>query len=185
MSWESSTIEYIKTDLALQGFIPSAIFIILCYAVFLNARAAPWGLALLVFPGTVAHELAHLAMGLILGARPRNVSLWPQRTAQGWRLGEVGFRRIGILNGAFVSLAPIVLFPLGWLCFIHVMVPAWLMRQWLVWSVVGYLAATLFYASIPSLTDLRAGARSLIVYSTLGIALWAVAPMLHGWFSGG
>lgn len=174
--WKSA-IEHLKTYLALNGFMPSVVLIFLCYTALLAARVMPWGLAILVFPGTFAHELAHFIAGLVLGAKPSGISLRPRRSGRGWRLGAASFRRIGLLNGAFIALAPLSLLPLAWLCLVHLVVPSWAMQHWAVWLGAAYLAATLLYASMPSVTDIKAGGRSLLMYSAGGILLWLLLPV--------
>lgn len=182
---ETDPIEHLRTYLALNGFVPSVLLTILCYAVLLGARATPWGLAALAFPGTLAHELTHFVIGFILRAKPSGFSLWPKRSGKGWRLGEVRFRRIGVLNGAFIALAPVLLFPLGWLCLMYLSVPAWATQHWISWLATGYLSATLLYASVPSLTDLKVGGLSLLGYLTVAVLCWAVLPILRSWLQWG
>lgn len=178
--WDSS-IEHLRTYLTLNGFVPSIILTILCYAVLLRARTVPWGLAALALPGTLAHELAHFIVGLMLRAKPSGFSLWPKRSAKGWRLGAVTFRRVGVLNGAFIALAPLLLFPLGWLCLMHLSVPAWAAAHWLRWLLAGYLTATLLYACVPSVTDIKLGGMSLLVYLIVLVLLWLALPGLRAW----
>jgi len=153
----------------------------LCYTALLGARATPWGLAALAFPGTAAHELAHFIIGFILRAKPSGFSLWPKRSGKGWRLGEVRFRRITLLNGVFIALAPMLLLPLGWVCLIHLAVPAWRTQHWISWLTTGYLCATLLYASVPSLTDIKVGARSLLLYLSVMILCWMILLVLPSW----
>ncbi len=178
--WKS-TIEPIRNYLTLNGFIPSVILSMFCYAVLLSARSSLWGLAVIALPGTFAHELAHFIIGFILGAKPSGFSLLPQRRAKGWRLGAVTFRRVGVLNGAFIAMAPLALLPLGWLCLIHLSVPAWDSAHWLGWFVAAYLSATLFYACMPSLTDIKLGGRSLVVYAAVLVVGWMALPGLRAW----
>ena len=179
--YRKSTIEHISNYLSLNGFIPSVILSIFCYVVLLSARSSLWGLAVLVLPGTFAHELAHFIVGLMLGAKPSGFSLQPQRRAKAWRLGAVTFRRVGVLNGAFIALAPLALLPLGWLCLMHLSVPAWAAAHWTAWFVAGYLNATLFYACLPSRTDIKLGGRSLVVYAAMLILGWMALPGLRAW----
>lgn len=178
--WKS-TIEQIQNYLTLNGFMPSVILSIFCYAVLLTVRSSLWGLAVLALPGTFAHELAHFIVGLILGAKPSGFSLQPQRRAKGWRLGAVTFRRIGLLNGALIALAPLALLPLGWLCLMHLSVPAWATDHWTGWFVAAYLSATSFYACVPSLTDIKLGGRSLLVYAAVMVVGWMALPGLRAW----
>jgi hypothetical protein len=65
--------------------------------------------ALVTFPATVLHELAHAAVGWVLAAQPTSLSLWPKRVgATAWRLGSVGFQNLRWWNGGAVALAPLV-----------------------------------------------------------------------------
>jgi hypothetical protein len=65
--------------------------------------------ALLCLPATVLHELAHGLVGLVLGAAPSTVNLWPKRVSQtAWRLGYVGFRRLNFWNAGAIALAPLL-----------------------------------------------------------------------------
>jgi len=178
--WKS-TIEHIRNYLTLNGFMPSVILTIFCYAVLLSARSSLWGLAVLALPGTFAHELAHFIVGFILGAKPSGFSLQPQRRAKGWRLGAVTFRQVGVLNGAFIALAPLALLPLGCLCLMHLSVPAWATAHWAGWFAAAYLSATLFYACVPSLTDIKLGGRSLVVYAAVLAVGWTALPGLRAW----
>jgi len=180
--WKS-TIEHIRIYLTLNGFMPSVILSMFCYAGLLGARSSLWGLAVLALPGTFAHELAHFIVGLILGAKPSGFSLQPLRRAKGWRLGAVSFRRVGVLNGAFIALAPLALLPLGWLCLMHLSVPAWAAAHWVGWFVAAYLSATLFYACMPSLTDLKLGGKSLVVYAAVLAVGWLALPGLGAWLN--
>jgi hypothetical protein len=114
----------------------------------------------------------HLVVGFLLRAKPQGFSLWPRRTADGWMLGSVSFRGIGLLNGAFVALAPLLLLPIAWLCLIYVLVPLWVEGRWGWWLLAGYLAATALFAALPSFQDLRIGGPSLLLYAATGALLW-------------
>jgi hypothetical protein len=159
--------------------MPSVVVVFLCYAALQAARIMPWGLAILVLPGTFAHELAHFITGLLLGAKPSGISLRPRRSGKGWRLGATSFRRIGLLNGAFISLAPLSLLPLAWFCLMRLAVPSWAMQHWGSWLGAAYLAATLCHGSMPSVTDLKVGGRSLLMYSAGGMLLWLLLPLVR------
>jgi hypothetical protein len=84
----------------------------------------------------------------------------------------VSFHNIGLLNGAWVALAPLLLLPLAWLALVHILLPLWDRSQWGWWLLAGYLAATALFAALPSLQDLRLGWRSLLLYIVLGGLLW-------------
>jgi hypothetical protein len=43
-----------------------------------GVRDSMWRVALLSLPGTIAHELTHLIVGLLLHAQPHGFSVWPR-----------------------------------------------------------------------------------------------------------
>jgi hypothetical protein len=164
--------DYLRSYVHLAGFVPSAVLVVIFYVLLRGARDTMWRIALLSFPGTIAHELMHLVVGFVLLAKPQRFSLWPRRSAEGWTLGSVSFRSIGLLNGAFVALAPLLLLPIAWLGLIHILVPLWVEGRWGWWLLAGYLAATALFAALPSFQDLRIGGPSLLLYGVLGALLW-------------
>ena len=164
--------EYLRSYLSLAGFVPSVALVLIFYAILRGVRDSMWRIALLSLPGTIAHELAHFVVGALLLAKPRGFSVWPRAHAQGWRLGSVSFANIGLLNGAFVALAPLLLLPIAWLCVIHVLLPLWNDRQWGWWLLAGYLTATALFAALPSFQDMKLGGRSILLYAVLGGLLW-------------
>jgi hypothetical protein len=164
----------LQSTLHRAGLIPSALVVVIFYALLRAARVSMWRIALLSLPGTVAHEGAHFLVGLLLGARPHGFSIWPQADGRGWRLGSVSFGRIGLLNGAWVAFAPLLLLPLTWLGLVQVLLPLWTARQWGWWLLAGYLTATALFAALPSWQDLKLGSRSLLCYALLGVAVGVV-----------
>jgi hypothetical protein len=83
----------------------------------------------------------------------------------------VSFAHIGLLNGAWVALAPLLLLPLAWIGLVDVLLPLWTARQWGWWALGGYLTATALFAALPSWQDLKLGRRSLLFYSLLGAGI--------------
>jgi hypothetical protein len=148
------------------------VLVAIFYALLRGVRDTMWRVALLSLPGTIAHELSHLIVGFLLHAKPHGFSIWPRPRGNAWMLGSVSFHNIGLLNGAFVALAPLLLLPIAWLCLIHVLAPLWSEGQWGWWLLAGYLAATALFAALPSFQDIRVGGRSLLLYATLGALLW-------------
>jgi hypothetical protein len=161
-------VEYLRATVDQAGFLPSAVLVVVFYAFLRAARRSMWRIALLALPGTIAHELMHLVVGLVLQAKPRAFSIWPRRNSNGWTLGSVAFGNISLLNGAFVTFAPLVLLPVAWLCLVHVLMPLWVENRWGWWLAGGYLAATALFAALPSFQDLKVGAPSLLLYVALG-----------------
>lgn len=145
------------------------------YALLRGLSDSPWRLAVLALPGTFAHEAAHYAVGAALGARPQGFTLWPRRDGAMLRLGAVSFARVGLLNGAWVALAPLALMPLAALGLAYALLPLWDARQWLAWLAAGYVTGALLFAALPSWQDLRLGGRSIALYAALGAAAWLLA----------
>src|SRR5258708_36266941 len=142
------------------------------YALLRGARDTLWRVALLSLPGTIAHELAHLVVGFALNAKPHRFSIWPRPHGHGWTLGSVSFRNLGLMNGAFVALAPLLLLPIAWLCLVRILVPLWGDGHWGWWLLGGYLAATALFAALPSFQAIYVGGPSILLYAALGALLW-------------
>jgi len=135
-------------------------------------RFGLWAYAAFALPGTLAHELAHYAVALLLRARPQLPRLWPQRTATGWRLGSVAFRAPWWRAGP-IALAPVLLLPasLAWI----VLVVAGASGVW--FAVHAWIAGTLLGAALPSRADLRIAlpALSLLAAVAVPLAIWHLA----------
>ena len=168
--------EYLRSYLFHAGFIPSVALVLIFVALLRAVRNSMWRIALLSLPGTIAHELAHFVVGLLLLAKPRGFSIWPKAQSHTWRLGSVSFGNIGLLNGAFVALAPLLLLPIAWLCVVDVLLPLWNDSQWGWWLLAGYLTATALFAALPSFQDIKLGGRSHLLYGVLGGFLWWAYP---------
>jgi hypothetical protein len=134
-------------------------------------RLGMWAYAALALPGTLAHELAHFIVALVLAADPRLPRLWPQRSEHGWRLGSVAFRAPWWRAGP-IALAPLLLMPasLAWLvAFVADARGVWL-------TLHAWIAGTLLSAALPSRADLRIAAPFLAL---AGIALMAAYIAWH------
>jgi len=164
--------QYLRPYLHQAGFLPSVALVITVYVLLRSVRDSMWRVALLALPGTFAHELMHLIVGFLLRAKPHGFSVWPRPRGHTWELGSVSFRNIGLLNGAWVALAPLLLLPAAWLCFVHILLPLWMGGQWGWWLLAGYLTATALFAALPSLQDIKLGGASLLLYVALGAVLW-------------
>ena len=154
------------------GFLPGIVAVGVFYAILRGLRDSPWRLALLALPGTLAHEAAHYVVGALLGAQPFGFTVWPRRQGPWIRLGAVSFRNVGLLNGAWVALAPLALLPLATLAFTRALLPLWDAHAWIAWLAVAYGTGTLLHAALPSLQDLRLGARSIALYALAALLLW-------------
>ena len=92
----------------------------LALAVWLGSlKTSTSSLVLLSFIGTTCHEAAHFIVGLLLGAHPTKVSLFPKKIdAKRWMLGSVTFKNMRWWNRAPTALAPMLLAPSS-MAFLH------------------------------------------------------------------
>ncbi len=161
---------------ALLAFAPHAVALCIVCALLLALRRWPPGYALLMWPGTLAHELLHYLAGALTGARPVSISLLPRRQQDGhWALGSVSFARLRWWNSVPVGLAPMALLPAGgWV---------WLeSASWPLLSAGGtglkLLAAQCLLAGWPSRRDWAHAMLGLLVIAALALtALW----LMRGW----
>lgn len=108
-----------------SGQLPLFVLLLKMGAIFVVLRMLArgfWLRALVWWPSTLMHELAHFFLGCIFHADPVGISLWPRRIA-GTSLvqfGHVTFRRLSWWKAVPVALAPLLLFPLG--CYLVAMV---------------------------------------------------------------
>jgi hypothetical protein len=132
-------------------------------------RMGLWPYAAFALPGTVAHELAHFVVALVLAGDPRLPRLWPQRTEHGWRLGSVTFRAPWWRAGP-IALAPLLLMPasLAWLlAFVVDARGGWL-------ALHAWIAGTLLSAALPSRADLRIAAPFIALLGAAAVVLAAL-----------
>ena len=163
------------TDILGSVGAPSLVLLAAWMWLLHRSRTAGWKVALLSLPGTTAHEFFHYAYGLLLGAKPVSVSLFPKKNGNTWILGSVSFARLNIWNAAFVALAPLTLYPLGYVLLVYVMEPALKAGDLSLWFFSGYLAACCFFSGFPSSTDFKVGATSIVLYGAVGFGLWQLA----------
>jgi hypothetical protein len=90
--------------------------LIAMYAMIRTLHRWAYAYALIWWPGTVAHELSHFFIGLILGANPARLTVLPRYNESTGELvlGEVIFSNLRWWNKLPVGIAPlIVLAPIG------------------------------------------------------------------------
>jgi hypothetical protein len=133
-------------------------------------RFGLWAYAAIALPGTLAHELAHYVVALLLAADPRLPRLWPQRVEQGWRLGSVAFRAPWWRAGP-IALAPLLLMPASLAWVVVFVADARDARL----ALHAWIAGTLLSAALPSRTDLRIAAPflALAVLAAAAVAAYA------------
>lgn len=148
--------------------IPSLLLVLGWLALMRYLSRTGWSLAIVGLIGTTLHEAAHYLVGLLLGAKPVSVSLWPKRQGDHWVLGSVGFNQLNIWNSAFVAMAPLLLLALAILTFSFITGPAFITGSLGTWLLSGYVIACCLSSCWPSSTDFRVGGLSLAMYSAAG-----------------
>jgi hypothetical protein len=137
-----------------------------------SLRRWPWVFALITLPGTLAHELLHFGVGLLTGARPISLSIFPAKQQDGsWVLGEVRFARLRWWNRIPVGLAPLALLPLGlWLLGEAILRPLWS------WENAGLTSLTVqcVNAGWPSQRDWAHAVLGMLALGLLGILLFVL-----------
>lgn len=126
---------------------------------------------LLYLTGTTIHEISHLVFGLLTGARPVSLSIFPRRAAgQQWILGSVRFTNIRWWNAMFVGLAPLsTLFMPFW-------VADWRTQNGLVFGwpdlAISAVLAPMFISFWPSTADFKIARRSWPYMVVVGLCTW-------------
>lgn len=139
-------------------------------------RRFPLLLAFFSLGGTLLHELLHAGIGFLVRAKPVSLSILPSRTEEGWVFGYVSFTNLHVLNAAPVALAPLLMVPGGYWLLHAWMLPAYATGNILMWVVAGFTVASILYSSIPSITDFKIGAKSIIFYGIVVILLYYAFP---------
>lgn len=109
-------------ELFIQNLIRQHLFNV-SYRLTPNPGCALKFFGLIMFPGTLLHEVSHLASALILGSRVSTVSLKPRYAENGFiELGSVVAKDVGAFRNAIISIAPMgigsgLILLVGWLVF--------------------------------------------------------------------
>lgn len=122
--------------------LPSLLLILTWMGVMRSTRSSGLWVAVISLPGTFMHEALHGLVGLVLFAKPRSFSIVPKRQGDTWMLGSVGFTNLNIWNAAPVAFAPLLMVGIGWLLYVNWMLPTFLMPNYLIWIVSGYVVAS-------------------------------------------
>ncbi len=80
----------------------------LFYGIAKREKVASQLLALVFFPGTLIHELAHFLMAKILFVRTGKISLTPQLQESGIRLGSVEVAKTDMIRRFLIGVAPLL-----------------------------------------------------------------------------
>ena len=167
---------YITQYFTAQGFWQSVALTFTMWAFLYRFRTSMFALAFLALPGTAAHEFAHFSVGCVLRARPQNFSITPRKNGNSWILGSVSFTHISIYNGAFVAMAPLLLFPIAWFLLIYVVIPLFNSDRLVFWFLASYVTSNFLFGCVPSSQDFKVGGPSIKMY------LFYIAIAALGWF---
>lgn len=129
---------------------------------------------LFTLAGTICHELSHVIVGFLSGARPGAITVIPKRKGRHWELGSVTLHRLRWYNAIPAALAPllIILIPLG--------VAWWRTRhpQWRYEAqdiLLAFVLAPQFLSFLPSKDDWRIAAHGwplLLILAVLACLAW-------------
>ena len=152
--------------------------------------------AIPLLPGVIIHELSHVLMALLLGARVRGFSLRPRRTKGGTQLGMVSIEETDLVRASLIGLAPLLtgsalilwigyqVFNIGvaedvllagdWGAGLTGMLDQLLHTQdfWL-WA---YLVFSVSNTMLPSESDRQAWGPLILLLLAVGLTVWALGP---------
>ena len=121
----------------------------------------------LAWPGTVVHEVLHYTVGFMLGARPTEISVIPDR-AESNTIGYVNFDNLNWFNALPTAMAPLLAFPIAW--WATTVIP-------LDWSVAGcfwlWVVSAVISQAWPSTVDFAMGTKKI-----MGVVFWAAVVYL-------
>lgn len=169
----ASLIGWIEHRLLALSIADVACILVALAVIRLGRHAGMWIYALVALPGTLAHELAHYIVALVLFAHPRFPSLIPIRMERGgWQLGSVAFRA-NFARALPIAMAPFALAPLAlWWAgtFLHA-------APWPLYGLHAWLVAAMITASIPSRADFRLALPALIALIVAAAIVLAILWM--------
>jgi hypothetical protein len=128
--------------------------------------------------GTLSHELAHYAVGLLSGAGPRALTIVPRRVGNTWQLGAVVLTRLRWYNAAPTALAPLLIIALPLLVARWRTVPGWTFHPFDV--AIAFALAPQFLSFWPSAADWRIALRSWPYLLVIAAAVAVVLLNPHG-----
>lgn len=140
-----------------------------------NQHVAMSAVTLLLFPGTVIHELAHLFTAEIMGVRTGKLTLVPEALGAqdtGVRAGSVAIAQTGPFRRALIGIAPVFV-GLGSLGLLAYFIPGLLAENKIYWLIlVGYLMFAISNSLFSSAEDLKGFWPIAIIVSLGLIAAW-------------
>lgn len=125
------------------------------YQTFRSKRAAFSMIAVIFFPGTVLHELAHFFMATILMLRVKEISVLPELYEAHIKLGKVIYEKRDVVSSVIVGVAPLILgtFLLSLFAYVDIVSHKSLITTLLIFYAIFVITATMF-SSKQDLVDL-------------------------------
>jgi hypothetical protein len=155
--------------------VPSAA---LAFLIRLLAGSHPF-FFLFTVAGTICHELAHFAVGLLTGARPTSLTVIPRRVGRNWELGSVTLMRVRWYNAAPAALAPVLIIALPFLVARWRTTPGWTFQP--TDLLIAFALAPQFLSFWPSAVDWRIALRSwpyLLIVGAIAALAFHFQPTL-------
>ncbi len=138
-------------------------------------KVAIWLLSIIVLPGTLVHEMAHMLTAGVTLVNVGEVSLWPEIKEQGVKLGHVEIQKTDFFRRALIGFAP-VFFGMGILVggislannyyFQNGQYPIWLVL------VLFYLVVVIGNTMFSSRKDLEGTLGFVVLFIAIGGALY-------------
>lgn len=127
---------------------------------------------LFTLAGTICHELAHVLVGFLTGARPGAITVIPKRKGKHWELGSVTLNRLRWYNAIPSALAPllIVLIPLG-VAWWRTSSPAWHFEPLDV--LLAFALAPQLLSFLPSKDDWRIARHGWPLLVIVAVVAWS------------
>jgi len=142
-------------------------------AALVRCSLHPTVFALVAWPGTTCHEASHLLVGVLLGAKPTSLSLWPRALGNGsWQLGAVEFTSLKWWNAPWTAMAPLLLAPLSLTLTLTWVYPSWATGDFTSAAIALYVCATILQAAWPSVQDFEVAFPGLVVIGAIIAWLW-------------
>ncbi len=127
-------------------------------------------IAILFFPGTLIHELAHFFAAIVLMLQVRGLHLFPSWTHNHLELGHVSYVKADFFRGFLVGIAPLPVSLLSlWVAYEWLVVRGGASWQWILFFYITFTITSSMFASPSDLTD---GAAFLVFLVVVGIVMY-------------
>lgn len=161
--------------LLLFAMIIPSLLVQIFYYFTKSHRVSIWLLSIIVLPGTLVHELAHLLTAGAMLVNVGEISLWPEIKEHGVKLGHVEIQKTDFIRRALIGFAP-VFFGMGILVggislannyyFQHGQYPIWLVL------ILFYLVVVIGNTMFSSRKDLEGTLGFVVLFISIAGAVY-------------